>query len=266
MDKKIDKIQDAPEEKKDDLLTQKYGDNKTVNQSEESEDFDEPKANTKLFILLALAAFIILGFLLWYNNSQFKKTVAVDVPDWVLDSLDTKTEEEQLAELKDKDTDRDGLTDYQELYQYGTSIFLADTDSDGYTDHEEVIEGYDALCPAGQNCNLLRLITPKTKLSEVIQEVNDSELTIEEAVLAEFKIFLLENGFSQEDLDLMTDEELLEILSVMSEVTTSDIDNSSTTPGQVRDFLLSQPDADEEVINSLTDEELMLIQEQLSNK
>jgi hypothetical protein len=40
-----------------------------------------------------------------------------------------------------------------------------------------------------------------------------------------------------------------------------DILSSETTPEQVRNFLLSQPDADEEEINSLTDEELAEIKE-----
>ncbi|MFU8892840.1 MAG: lectin-like protein [Luteolibacter sp.] len=46
------------------------------------------------------------------------------------------------------DTDGDGLTDYQELFIYGTNPLVVDTDGDGLTDYEEVmIYGTDPLNP-----------------------------------------------------------------------------------------------------------------------
>lgn len=65
----------------------------------------------------------------------------------------TEEHDAQLkAELKTKDTDHDGLTDYAETYLYGTSPYLVDTDSDGYNDSIEIDSGNDPLCPRGKAC------------------------------------------------------------------------------------------------------------------
>ena len=67
----------------------------------------------------------------------------------------TSEEESQAATdaaLKTKDTDADGLSDYDELNNYKTSPYLADSDSDGYTDGDEIAKGYDPNCPQGRTC------------------------------------------------------------------------------------------------------------------
>lgn len=43
------------------------------------------------------------------------------------------------------DTDRDNLTDYEELYQYHTDPLLEDTDGDGLTDYDDVKLGFSPL-------------------------------------------------------------------------------------------------------------------------
>ena len=44
----------------------------------------------------------------------------------------SEIEEQQLQEMKTKDTDGDGLNDYEESRVYQTSPYLADSDSDGF--------------------------------------------------------------------------------------------------------------------------------------
>ena len=58
----------------------------------------------------------------------------------------------ELEASKTKDTDRDGLSDYSELYVYRTSPYLSDTDSDGIPDAIEIAQGSDPNCPAGTVC------------------------------------------------------------------------------------------------------------------
>lgn len=53
---------------------------------------------------------------------------------------------------KTADTDKDGLSDYDELYIFRTSPYLEDTDSDGINDGAEANSGEDPNCPRNQNC------------------------------------------------------------------------------------------------------------------
>lgn len=61
-------------------------------------------------------------------------------------------EKKKMVELKTQDTDNDRLNDYDELYIYRSSPYLADTDSDGFSDADEVSGGSDPNCPKGQDC------------------------------------------------------------------------------------------------------------------
>ena len=58
--------------------------------------------------------------------------------------------EEEL--LRSKDTDKDGLSDFDELYLYRTSPYIADSDSDGVNDAEEIKRGTNPSCPEGKVC------------------------------------------------------------------------------------------------------------------
>ncbi|NQV89064.1 MAG: hypothetical protein HQ488_01960 [Parcubacteria group bacterium] len=61
-------------------------------------------------------------------------------------------EARELEESKSKDTDGDGLVDYDELYVYKTSPYLSDSDSDGFDDKSEVFSGNNPNCPTGTDC------------------------------------------------------------------------------------------------------------------
>ncbi len=62
--------------------------------------------------------------------------------------------------LKTKDTDSDGLNDWDELNLYKTSPYLADTDSDTFDDKKEIESGNDPTCPEGQTCTVSSSQTP----------------------------------------------------------------------------------------------------------
>src|SRR6185436_18875519 len=49
----------------------------------------------------------------------------------------------QITDLKNLDTDADGLSDFSELNIYNTNINNPDTDGDGYSDGEEIKYNFD---------------------------------------------------------------------------------------------------------------------------
>ena len=59
-----------------------------------------------------------------------------------------------VPELSKIDTDKDGLSDYDETTAYGTSPYLTDTDSDGTSDAKEIEQGKNPNCPEGKTCAL----------------------------------------------------------------------------------------------------------------
>lgn len=227
------------------------------NRASYSTDIWHKKA-TWLFIF---CLFLLLIAAIWYFKSQLLKPLTVELPDFIKQDLLEKDQAQTIEDLKTKDTDSDGLTDYQELYQFNTSIFLADTDSDNYSDLEEVNSGNDPICPTNQDCNLLALITPKTNLANIVQEVAlDPNLTIEEAAFREFRKFLLDNGMSQEEVDQLSNEDLFYIFSILNESESGEnIANQEMSAAEVKAFLLAQSGADKKSIEALSEEELLQI-------
>ena len=66
-------------------------------------------------------------------------------------SVALKDEVNTIDALRLRDTDHDGLSDFDELYVYGTSPYLYDTFSYGISDKEVITRGLP-LCPKGQDC------------------------------------------------------------------------------------------------------------------
>lgn len=243
--------------------------NDLINSSEEHY-FSRSRPKKGLIFLLVLVASALFLFIVkyWYDN--VKDSVGYKIPDYIQKELDANQPTEvSLAELKNKDTDRDGLSDFTELYQTHTSIFLEDTDSDGLSDADEIKQGGDALCPQGEDCSLLQLITPENKLSDILQDSSiNTDLTLQTAALNEFRQFLLDNGMSAEDLSKLTDDDLISIFDAISESELIDAEalTSTTTPEQVRNFLLAQPGADAEQIKKMSVQELIQLRDNLLKK
>lgn len=65
--------------------------------------------------------------------------------------LEQNKNQEDLVTLQKRDSDLDGLTDYQETYIYHTNLYSADSDSDGVGDQEEAAKGTDPNCAANDS-------------------------------------------------------------------------------------------------------------------
>ncbi|QQG52229.1 MAG: hypothetical protein HY931_02695 [Candidatus Falkowbacteria bacterium] len=98
---------------------------------------------TAVVILLSLGIVI-----LFFGALQFRNRV---VSPFQVDVSGLATVDSAI-DTANKDTDSDGLSDYDEFNVYQTSPYLEDSDSDGLADNVEVKNGTDANCPLGQNC------------------------------------------------------------------------------------------------------------------
>lgn len=167
----------------------------------------------------------MLGFL--RLNYTIKKSFKVSGSEI---KNNNETESVSGAELVNNiksDTDKDGLSDYDELNVYHTSVYLADTDSDGYSDKEEVDSGNNPNCPAGQDCSLPEgdLTAPKTGQTNLSETAASDNLSLEdiqnleeaeklfsgEATVQEIRQILIAAGMSAEELGQIPDEEIMKM-------------------------------------------------------
>jgi len=134
----------------------------------------------------------------------------------VLDSSAT-----QQLHLQNKDTDQDGISDYEELYVYSTSPYLPDSDSDGFNDGQEISAGHDPNCPRGENCRTPGEVTGQVQSeseffdsllpAEELETATDNTLeAINNLTSDELRQLIVESGeISQEQLDQVSDEALM---------------------------------------------------------
>ncbi len=129
---------------------------------------------------------------------------------------DTK---EDPAVLKSRDTDVDGLSDFDELYVHHTSPYLKDTDSDGFEDKQEIDSGHDANCATGKVCfdsiassssSGQAPAVPESQGSVPLTSSAQSDLEkLKNLTPAQVRQLLTEKGFTDEQLKDIDDETLV---------------------------------------------------------
>jgi len=196
-----------------------------------------PKKQKIAVISLAVLGLAVIIFWAW----QFQARVSgpFSVP---------KSERQPAATTTDttKDTDGDGLTDYEELNIYNTSPYLADSDSDGLPDGQETKNGTDPNCPAGQKCGLEAVQPPaQTVTSTIIQETTlptgaetSASTTVEERLVngqitaSELRQLLLDNGADKTSLDKISDPDLLQAYQEMLQAKLDEVASSTSSQSQ----------------------------------
>ena len=137
-------------------------------------------------------------------------------------------EAREIEESKTKDTDGDGLVDYDELYVYKTSPYISDSDSDGFDDKQEVYSGNNPNCPTGKDCGLIvgsaEAVAENSAADAFIEGLGENDLLeagsvtfeseedvasfFQQATMDQIRAALAESGMSQEELDDIDDETL----------------------------------------------------------
>lgn len=170
------------------------------------------RAGAWVVLLMGLAA-LVLGVYQWHGSfaAAFGQPITnFKTPDQI--------EAERIEAMKTKDTDGDGLTDYDETYVYKTSAYLKDSDSDGVDDRTEVTQGADPNCPKDKTCGTdafapaLPDQAPATASASSTGDAMDVQQQISTQLLNptpdQIRALLLQSGMKQEQLQGIDDQTL----------------------------------------------------------
>lgn len=161
--------------------------------------------------LVLLSAFVLLAVtlgLIQMRNTLYKPfALNKSIPPLLGEQVNTPDA------LRYRDTDFDGLTDFDELYIYTTSPYLADSDSDGIKDKDEINSGKNPNCAEGKDCSA-SIVTEGSALPETPtqQELFNYSFpdNIEDLLKQpeNIRMLLLEAGLSQDVISKLSDEDL----------------------------------------------------------
>lgn len=190
------------------------------------------KGQKTALAVLAFFAFIVLIFGIMNIRSgiygPFQPKTSVKNDTVANTCADGSCNDISADQLKNKDTDNDGLSDYDEINFYKTSPYLEDSDGDGYSDKEEIENNKDPNCPVGRDCDTNVLLNAEADLTnpgvannidlEELEALNQSKLnstsTQSEISLSDIdaptlRQMLLEAGMEKALLDQISDQDLL---------------------------------------------------------
>lgn len=168
-----------------------------------------------VILLSVFSVFAIgLGILQIRNTMYAPFALSKKIPPLVRDDINS------TEALMYRDTDKDGLNDFDELYVYTTSPYLADTDSDGIPDKTEVDKGSDPLCPEGQSCSevgvsedvLLGAPSIASATSTLGPAPSPQDITDILNNPAQVRKVLLDSGLDKKIIDATSDAELMKMV------------------------------------------------------
>src|SRR3989339_1067244 len=188
----------------------------------------EQKVAFGLLMFLGLGG-VVFGFQSFGANMQ--RPIQKQISEFYTGEqflTEDQLEEQTLKDSKTKDTDGDGLVDYDELYVYKTSPYTSDSDSDGFDDKQEVYSGNNPNCPTGKDCGLTagsaEAVAENSAADAFIEGVGENGLLeagkvtfeseedvatfFQQATMDQIRAALIESGMSQEELDLIDDQTL----------------------------------------------------------
>jgi len=168
------------------------------------------------FVLLLIFAIFALGLgVLKIRNTMYQPFALTNaIPPSIKNLADN------INSLQYRDTDFDGLNDFEELYVYQTSPYLEDTDSDGVKDKDEVAKGTSPTCASGKVCSGVLSARSATagrstsSLVNVMPPAGKPPVDLN-TLLKDPKLLrqaLLNSGLEKSILDQLTDVQLLAIV------------------------------------------------------
>ena len=242
-----------------------------------------------VFLIIIIIAFAFGLFQFFYQlKNPFKRPEIANTEKQNLSAADALL---ALQNLRARDVDEDGLSDYDELYVYQTSPYLDDSDSDGIKDKEEIEKETDPNCPEGKDCTQPSIANTAGQTTGLAVEEQLS-LSPENIPIDTLRQTLKNSGVPESTLNAIDDQTLRDMYAqVLAEegidtniaVNTANAETSPTNANtgsinvnetniqnismedlqnmdasQIRDFL-SQFDIDKATLDQVDDESLMSI-------
>ncbi len=198
----------------------------TENSDGQSETYYDYKKNRKkqqiavAGLAIVGAGILIMGFIQikniiqipWPTSGQSGEPAIVSA---VQKNAVTDLKSEDPQKLKTQDTDEDGLSDFDEVYIYETSAYLADSDSDGVSDIEEIKNSEDPTCPIGVKC-FSTASGSGTSASGNTEDIVSTDLDLTNISASDLRALLLKSGkVNADQLKLVDDQTLLDMYKKM---------------------------------------------------
>lgn len=229
------------------------------------------------FLFIFAILFLLLSFFQMRNNLYRPYALSDTVPNTLIRDKFS----DPIEALHYRDTDRDGLNDFEEIYVYGTSAYLADTDGDGINDKDEIMQGKNPLCAEGAACDKQNSENlPVLTLDSWIADPEPEGILFDPQSLLgdpeKIRNLLISTGMDPAVLENINDKELMvigqeilsseEFKSMLSgeEKTTSTVKNPIvkeedvfSSPDLLRKKILDTGYVDKDALDKLTDEEVI---------
>ena len=212
-------------------------------------------------------ALLIFGFSFYQAQSNIRNPFVIGAARFAnVENADTEEIDlEDVEALKKLDTDKDGLSDYLELYVYGTSAYIEDTDSDGLSDSIEVVSGGDPLCGNPDGCKSSVFGSPPSNETNSGTQFDGDEEALRKT--------LIDMGFTAGDLSVLSMNDLQELYTQTNVVLSGGVQKDSElvldedyydlSVDEIRTLLLSGGVTEDEIA-TISDEKLLeLYQEAL---
>jgi len=162
------------------------------------------KFNSILILMIGFFAVIIGGVSMWVNLANpFASIIKQGMEQ---DRVLAAQQQADLAVQRSKDTDGDGLSDYDEINLYHTSPYLKDSDGDGIDDKTEVLRGSDPNCPEGQNCFTSDAGSSSSSVPLLQTSISNPSINITPDYIRQM---MKQNGATDAQLSALSDADLM---------------------------------------------------------